>query len=254
MNEVKFRASQLGKLMTDARTKSGLSETTKSALLEIYIQQKYKRYKDISNKYIEKGVAVENDAIDMWRRERNAIVFKNEVNFQNDFITGTPDLLIKDGGAVVNVPDIKSSWDIHTFIDAKLNDISKDYYWQGQAYCWLTGAPKATFCFVLVNAPSQMIDSEKYRLSLRMNLIDPQSNPEFIKKAQRIERNMIYDMPTYIAENPHANLESDISEWCYDIPVQERIHEKVVEFDEAAIAKLQERVPLWREYLNTLIL
>jgi hypothetical protein len=43
-------------------------------------------------------------------------------------------------------------------------------------------------------------------------------------------------------------------EWTYDIPVQERIHEKVVEFDEAAIAKLQERVPMWREYLNTLSL
>ncbi len=254
MEQILFRASQLGKLMTDARTKSGLSETTKSALLEIYIQQKYGRYKEISNKYIEKGVAVENDAIDLWRRERNQIVFKNETNFKNEFITGTPDLLIKDGGAVINVPDIKSSWDIHTFIDAKLNDISKDYYWQGQAYCWLTGAPKATFCFVLVNAPVQMIDSEKYRLSLRMNLIDPQSNPEFIKKAQRIEKNMIYDMPTFLAENPHANLESDLSEWCYDIPVQERIHEKVVEFDADAIAKLQERVPMWREYLNTLAL
>jgi len=253
MTQVKFRASQLGKLMTDARTKTGLSETTKSALLEIAIQQKYKRYKEISNKYIEKGIAVENDAIDLWRRERGAIVFKNEINFKNDFITGTPDLLIKDAaGNVTNVPDIKSSWDIHTFFDAQKNELSKDYYWQGQAYCWLTGAPSATFCFVLVSAPCTMIDTEKYRLSLRMNLIDPQSNPVFIKKAQQIERNMIYDMPTFLTEYPSANLESDLSEWCYDIPVQERIHEKVVEFDADAIAKLQERVPLWQEYINTL--
>ncbi len=92
-----------------------------------------------------------------------------------------PDLLIKDGGVVVNVPDIKSSWDIHTFIDAKANELSKDYYWQGQAYMWLTGATTATFCFVLVNAPLQMIDDEKYRLARRMNLIDPQGNEEFIK-------------------------------------------------------------------------
>jgi hypothetical protein len=61
-------------------------------------------------------------------------------------------------------------------------------------------------------------------------------------------------MPTYLNENPSANLETDLSEWTYDIPVQERIHEKVVEFDESAIAKLQERVPMWREYLNTLAL
>jgi hypothetical protein len=256
MNNTLFRASQLGKLMTDARTKSGLSETTKSALLEVYIQQKYNRYKEISNKYIEKGLAVENDAIDMWRRSRGEIVFKNEEMFVNEYIKGTPDLLIKDDetGLVVNVPDIKSSWDIHTFMDAKQNDISKDYYWQGQAYCWLTGAPRATFCYVLVSAPIEMINDEKYRLSRRLNLIDPQGDPVFLKKAKSIERNMIYDMPRFLREYPDANLETPGNEWAFDIPIAERIHEKVVEFDADAIAKLQERVPMWREYLNTLAL
>ena len=256
MNNTLFRASQLGKLMTDARTKTGLSETTKSALLEVYVQQKYNRYKEISNKYIEKGIAVENDAIDMWRRHRGEIVFKNEEMFVNDFIKGTPDLLIKDDetGLVVNVPDIKSSWDIHTFMDAMKNDISKDYYWQGQAYCWLTGAPRATFCYVLVSAPIEMINDEKYRLSRRLNLIDPQGDPTFIKKAKSIERNMIYDMPRFMRQYPDANLETPQDEWAFDIPIAERIHEKVVEFDAEAIAKLQERVPMWREYLNTLAL
>jgi hypothetical protein len=253
MENTLFRASQLGKLMTDARTKTGLSETTKSALLEVYIQQKYKRYKEISNKYIEKGLAVENDAIDMWRRSRGEIVFKNEQMFINEYIKGTPDLLIiDDNDKCTNVPDIKSSWSIHTFMDAVKDDICKDYYWQGQAYCWLTGAPKATFCYVLVNAPIEMINDEKYRLARRLNLIDPQGDPTFIKKAQSIERNMIYDMGQFMADYPDADLESLRTEWTYDIPVQERIHEKVVEFDEAAIAKLQERVPMWREYLNTL--
>lgn len=255
MEQTLFRASQLGKLMTDARTKTGLSETCKSALLDIYLREKYSRTNDISNKYIEKGLAVENDAIDLWRRERNAIVFKNEINFKNDFVSGTPDLLIKDAaGQCINVPDIKSSWSLHTFANSKQNDISKDYYWQGQAYCWLTGAPRATFCYVLVNAPSQMIDDQKYRLARTMNLIDAQADPAFVKQAQQIERNMIYDMPTFLAENPNAQLECDLSAWTYDIPVQERIHEKVVQFDADAIAKLQERVPMWREYLNTIAL
>jgi len=239
MNNTLFRASQLGKLMTDARTKTGLSETTKSALLEVYIQQRYNRYKEksallevyiqqrynrykeISNKYIEKGLAVENDAIDMWRRHRGEIVFKNEEMFVNEYIKGTPDLLIKDDetGLVVNVPDIKSSWDIHTFMDAMKNDISKDYYWQGQAYCWLTGAPRATFCYVLVSAPIEMINDEKYRLSRRLNLIDPQGDPTFIKKAKSIERNMIYDMPRFMREYPDANLETPRDEWAFDIPM-----------------------------------
>jgi hypothetical protein len=137
-------------------------------------------------------------------------------------------------------------------MDAKTNDISKDYYWQGQAYCWLTGAPRATFCYVLVSAPIEMINDEKYRLSRRLNLIDPQGDPTFIKKAKSIERNMIYDMPRFLREYPDANLETPQDEWAFDIPIAERIHEKVVEFDADAIAKLQERVPMWREYLNTI--
>ena len=255
MEQTLFRASSLGKLMTNAKTKTGLSETCKSALLDIYLRQKYKRTNELSNKYVEKGIAVERDAIDVWRRHVGEIVFKNEVNFKNDFVSGTPDLLIKDeAGNCINVPDIKSSWSLHTFANSKQDEISKDYYWQGQAYCWLTGATRATFCYVLVNAPSQMIDDEKYRLSRRMNLIDAQANPEFVKQAQQIECNMIYDMPKYLNDNPHANLESDLANWSHDIPVKKRIHEKVVEFDADAIAKLQERVPMWREYLNTLAL
>jgi hypothetical protein len=173
--------------------------------------------------------------------------------FQNQFVKGTPDLLIiDDNDKCLNVPDIKSSWSIHTFMDAKQDDLSKDYYWQGQAYMWLTGAPTATFCFVLVNAPIEMINDEKYRLARRLNLIDPQGDPTFIKKAQSIERNMIYDMEQFMRDYPDADLESHRTEWVYDIPVKERIHEKGIAFDEAAIAKLQERVPMWREYLNTL--
>jgi hypothetical protein len=85
-------------------------------------------------------------------------------------------------------------------------------------------------------------------------LIDPQGDPIFIKKAQSIERNMIYDMEQFMRDYPDADLESHRTEWVYDIPVQERIHEKIVEFDSGAIAKLEERVPMWREHLNTLAL
>ena len=95
MEQTLFRASSLGKLMTNAKTKTGLSETCKSALLDIYLREKYSRTNDISNKYIEKGLAVENDAIDVWRRDRNAIVFKNEINFKNDLYQAHPICLSK---------------------------------------------------------------------------------------------------------------------------------------------------------------
>lgn len=249
-----FRASSIGTLMTNPRSKSEkLSETTKSELLNVYLQEKFQRREEFSSKYTEKGLAVEADAIDIWRRVNNVITFKNNTRFNNEHVSGLPDLLVKnENGTILYVPDIKSSWSLKTFYDSKLNSIDKSYYWQGQVYCWLTGAWYSKFCYVLTNAPLQLIDDEKYRLARRMNLIDPQGNETFIEKAKQIERNMIYDMSRFMNDYPHANLETNLSEWSYDIPVQQRIHEKIVEFDQLAIDELTERVPLWREYIAEL--
>jgi hypothetical protein len=249
-----FRASSIGTLMTNARSKSDkLSETTKAELLNVYIQEKYHRREEFSSKYTEKGIAVEADAIDIWRRLNNVITFKNNIRFKNEFVSGLPDLLVKDeNDKVMYVPDIKSSWSLNTFYNSKINSIDKSYYWQGQVYSWLTNAQYAKFCYVLTNAPLQLIDDEKYRLSRRMNLIDPQGNKTFVEKAKQIERNMIYDMSRFLNDYPHANLETNISDWSHDIPIQQRIHEKIVEFDRLAIEELKERVPLWREYITDL--
>jgi catechol 2,3-dioxygenase-like lactoylglutathione lyase family enzyme len=157
-----------------------------------------------------------------------------------------------ENGEVMYVPDIKSSWSLNTFYNSKINSIDKSYYWQGQVYSWLTNAQYAKFCYVLTNAPLQLIDDEKYRLARRMNLIDPQGNETFVEKAKQIERNMIYDMSRFLNDYPHANLETNISDWSHDIPIQQRIHEKIVEFDRLAIEELKERVPLWREYITDL--
>jgi len=65
--------------MVEPRSKNELlSETTKKYLREVMIYEKYGRKKDISNKYIEKGLAVEEDAITLYSRFTKVFYKKNE--------------------------------------------------------------------------------------------------------------------------------------------------------------------------------
>lgn len=115
-----FNCSSSGYLMTDPTSKAAkeageLSEGTKTHLIDIFIRSKYNRKTDIFNKYVEKGLAVEEDAITLYARVKKAFFKKNEVKVSNDFIKGYPDLFtgleIKDAESII---DIKASWDIYT--------------------------------------------------------------------------------------------------------------------------------------------
>ncbi len=254
MENYLFRASSIGRLMTEPRSKSeGLSATAKEELVKIYLWHRYRRMEEISSKYMDKGNLVEAEAIDIWRRYRGLVVFKNQETLKNEYCSGTPDLIVKNpDGTVQCVPDIKSSWSLQTFTSSRMSSLDKNYYWQGQVYCWLTGAPYAVFCFVLANAPLKLVQDEKYRLARNMGVIDDAESPEFHRKCMHIERNMIYDMPAFLKEYPYANLDTPLDLWTHDIPVAERIHEIRVDFDHEAVEKIKEKAPLWRNYINEL--
>ena len=108
----KFRCSKLGSLMTEPKAKKDLlSVTTKSYLDELYIRETKGREKDIMNKYMMKGLMVEEDSISLVTSVTKKFFIKNQAQFENEWITGMPDLLPKEE----TVDDIKSSWDIWTF-------------------------------------------------------------------------------------------------------------------------------------------
>jgi len=154
----KARASRLGDVMTEAKAKSDLiGETARTYLLSQYIFNRWGRFKEFSNKFVEKGLAVEEDAITLYSRYAKKYFTKNEDSFENDFITGHPDVFIMDASRVSEVVDVKSSWDLHTFYKAK-KTIDKKYYWQLQAYMELTGASKARLVYCLIDTPQKLID------------------------------------------------------------------------------------------------
>ena len=59
-NDLKFRASAIGQIMTNGRAKSEMGETCKSYLKNLFIEKTYGIRKEFTNKYVEKGLEVED--------------------------------------------------------------------------------------------------------------------------------------------------------------------------------------------------
>jgi hypothetical protein len=151
MKTFKLRASQAGKLMTNARSKTEtISETAKTYIQEWIKEQIYGVKKEISNKYITKGNEMEDQAIDAAISWLNLDWnMKNEEYFNDDFFQGTPDLIYPDF-----IVDIKNSWDCWTFPLFEEEIPTKDYFYQLQVYMHLTGRKKAKLVYVLLDTPS----------------------------------------------------------------------------------------------------
>jgi len=146
----KVRCSAIGKIMTSPRAKSEvLSETCKGYLKEWYIEDTFNRHKDLKNQYVQKGLQTEEAGLTLLTlTQKLGMVKKNEEKFENDFCTGTPDLIHNE-----IIYDIKSSFDIFTFPYFDTECPSEIYYWQMQGYMWLTGLQSAKLCYVLVDLP-----------------------------------------------------------------------------------------------------
>ena len=158
MKEFKIRASAAGKLATKSRSKSdNLSQTTKSYLQEWLKQEIYGVRKDIASKYLDKGNAVEDDAIDYAAKELGWLfAIKNDEYFENEYFCGTPDVILED-----KIIDIKSSWDCFTFPLFEEDVPNKDYYYQLQVYMHLTGKKQAELVYVLMNTPEDLAYSKE---------------------------------------------------------------------------------------------
>ena len=153
MREFKIRASASGKLMTKPRSKSEvLSKTTITYLQEWAKQEVYGVRKSISSKYLDKGNAVEDEAIDYAAQELGWVfASKNDEYVEDDFFCGTPDVILED-----TIIDIKSSWDCFTFPLFEEDIPNKDYYYQLQVYMHLTGKRKAELVYCLMNTPDEL--------------------------------------------------------------------------------------------------
>ena len=221
---MKVRCSQIGKIMSNPRTKGErLSQTTKSYILELAIQEKYGIHKEFWSRYTDKGNEVEPEAIKLTESVLDVgFIYKNEEQFFNDWVTGKPDV---NTDVLI---DVKSSWDAFTFFDKVIeNELNnKDYYYQLQGYMWLTDKQEALLCYCLVDTPLQIVEDEIRREHWKQNLISESS-----------------DLREFV-EGKHTFMH---------IPKEKRVKTHVVKRDDEVIEAIKTRIEECREYYNNLI-
>lgn len=210
--------------MTKPRNKGDvLSETAKTYLRELWIQEVYGRQKyDTANKYTAKGIQCESDSLDLVSQLYQKTYFKNTKQYENDWITGTPDVVASD-----LLIDIKTNWDIWSFNKSDMAYAEKTYYAQLLGYMWLTGKKDGEIVFTLINTPEDIIQDELYRLSFKLPELSTSDD-----LTNEVKRNYVYD----------------------DIPKIQRIKNYSFEYSDDYVTDLKEKITAGRAYMNELML
>jgi len=220
---MKVRASALGKLMTSSR-KAGeaLSQTAKSYIQEVVLQDKYGIYKEFNSRYTDKGNQTEDEAIQLVAQVLDlGFIYKNEDKYTNDWIKGTPDVVTTD-----LIIDTKVSWSAHTFPFFESELPNKDYYWQMQAYMWMTGRKKALVTYCLVNTPYLLLEDEIRREHWKQNLIgESQEVRDYVEAQHNFDH----------------------------IPKNERVKVFEIDYDEQGIEQAKEKIEIAKVYYNQLM-
>lgn len=157
-----FRASMVGKLMTEPRSKAEgpLSLGAKSAIRDMAAQQILGIEFETSSREMEKGIECESDSISLLNLVRGLSLSKNTERRSDGFLTGECDLfdpVARDGY------DLKTAWSAATF-PILPDDIGGSqrtlYEWQCRAYMALWDADRWHVAYALVNTPERLIGYE----------------------------------------------------------------------------------------------
>ena len=259
MSELKIRASQLGRIMSDDAknkisdkqllmlkgllskikltekqaqlrdvlllkrdAKPELSTGAKTYIKELWLEDNYGIKQEINSKYLTKGNDVEDLSIQLVETMLDKEgLYKNDEYFENDYVKGTPDVITD-----TCVIDVKSSWSAATFpfFDEKLSN--KNYEWQLKAYMWLTNIHESYLSYCLVPTPEVLILDEMRRVSWKRG------------EGGEVSKTVENEVRKYF----------DISE----IPVWERVKSFKVTLKGEDIAKIKEKVNLAKEYYKSL--
>lgn len=228
-DKIKFRASSWGNLLTGTKTdRNAIGDTCAKELIRIYNKEVYGRKKDITTKQMDKGTLAEPDSIRLLSIVEGEIYHKNEEQLENEWFTGHPDIYTGTSISKTDiVGDIKTSWDIHTFMPKLIEGIDKGYEAQLNVYYDLVGASGGFIAHCLVSAPEIILEKEKYHLLRNMDVISEES-PEYLSAVADLEKEMTFD----------------------DIDPRERVIKTEVPKNDELIQKMKDKVPILRKWLQ----
>lgn len=225
MREFKMRASKTGALFTEPRLKSEImSKTLQSYLNDWYLEQKFGVRMDIQSKYTDKGLMLEDLAIESYNKLFKKNYVKNDEYFEDEYIHGTPDVIDDDDDVVV---DFKCSFSLSSFPFFEKTIPNKDYNAQLQSYMRLTGKSKAKLVYVLLDTPEDIIIREAKSIMYKEQLGD-----DFL------------DMLIEEVRESHTYSQVDI---------KDRIKVFDIQRDDDMISKIDDKVIACREYLKNIV-
>jgi len=232
MDKIRFRASQVGKLMTNPRSKKDreagvLSQTAKSMIEERFLEVQYGAREPIVTDEMLKGHIVESDSVRLLNEALPVSEYRQLYRGKrkhNDYFSGTCDILLSNA-----VEDIKSSWSLKTFFNVRENNIPDIYYAQGQVYMDLFERDTFRLCYALISTPDELLNGAERRLLYKFNGEESNDYQQAVQQLWSIHK-------------------------VDHIPAQDRV--KVFHFkrDEEYLTELKSRVEKAREYYDTLSL
>ena len=250
------------KKLIKIRDEEPIPKTLQTELRKIHRAEKYNRTFSFTNKYVQKGILMEEDGITVYnhwclKMGRKVFFKKNDKRLYNEFISGEPDLC--DSNDIENCEegfDIKCSWDLDTF-PFNGDKLDKSYEYQNQGYLWLTGAKRWKTVYVLVNAPDHLIHNEKQKIyyGLGAPVDGSELYNKYIQLCKEIEQRMIFNRAEFEKRFPLFDWETTKEEWeegGFDIPIEDRVIEKDTTPNQELIDDLKERIKFSRQYLNKL--
>ena len=227
MDKLLFRCHNAGALLTEPKLKSEagqLSLTAKTMIEAMWLKNTFGYREIVTTDAMTKGLRLEQESMALAQQVLGgAFRSKNRETFKNDFIIGTPDIILTD-----YVEDIKTCFNLRTFFES---EPTKLYLTQAQCYMALTGRKSYRLIYCLV----------------------PNTDEAIIKECERVawQYGRDYENQDYIDHCTQIKLNNDCIK---SIPPMQRV--KVFEFsyDETVMDMLYKKVELGREYYKTLSL
>lgn len=137
-----------------------LSETAKKYLIRRYATDKYNKRRAVASLQkpaITKGVALEDEAMQMISRLHKIEYCRQKDAISNDFLHGKCDILCEAHKKVV---EMKISWSADSFFPYLHTGLPPSVWYQTQGYLDLYNLDHAQVCYVLVNTPKHLIEQE----------------------------------------------------------------------------------------------
>lgn len=210
-----------------------LSETLKTELSKIYCWEVFGKQSinkgNESPLTLDKGKLAEKQSIELLSEIDGIEYSKNETLFENGYFKGVPDIIVRKGKKVVKIIEIKTAYDMPSFIKSFYSNEPPSNIWQTMGYMDILSCKEAEIVHCLVDMHPAIAKKEIEKLRERIYLTEGESG-RLEELEQQLVKNMTYS----------------------DIPKELRVFRRPVYFNKLNMKDAKSRVKKARTWLKDL--